>query len=83
MSCLRVRARLYAKAVKMGLRDGGEGWLPRYAIQWRGGEGGQGGEGCSPPYYPHISHASRVFLWEGDARLISCPEFRTSENLHP
>lgn len=39
MSCLRVRSRLYAKAVKMGLRDGGEGWLPRYAIQWRGGEG--------------------------------------------
>lgn len=35
MSCLRVRARLYAKAVKMGLWDGGEGWL-RYAIQWRG-----------------------------------------------
>lgn len=78
MSCLRVRSRLYAKAVKMGLRDGGEGWLPRYAIQWRGGEGG-----CAPPYHPHISHASRVFLWEGDARLISCPEFRTSENLHP
>lgn len=39
MSCLRVRARLYAKAVKMGLRDGGEGWL-RYAIQWRGRGGG-------------------------------------------
>lgn len=37
MSCLRVRARLYAKAVKMGLRDGGEGWLPRYAIQWDAG----------------------------------------------
>lgn len=46
--------------------------------------GTRGGRGrCAPPYRPHISHASRVFLWEGDARLISCPEFRTSENLHP
>ena len=42
----------------------------------------EGGGGCSA-YLPRISHASRVFLREGDARLISCPEFRTSGNLHP